>query len=189
MEFENYPDGTPTFFAYTYVSDDAVQQCFDAFKVLTPHQGTVNKQVMREYKDSLDVSIAPNHNLIIQAEIEEAAKKYWEYFNLQRYYPNGFEIREFLNIQRYAHSEAGFHEWHCERNTHQFTARRELVFMVYLNDVKEGGETGWLYQNKKLTPEKGLLVFWPPQWMFTHKGFPSQDTKTIITGWMDAAPF
>jgi hypothetical protein len=63
---------------------------------------------------------------------------------------------------------------------------RHLVFMTYLNDVEEGGETEWFHQNLRIKPEKGLTVIWPSDWTFTHRGLPStiQD-KYIITGWFN----
>ena len=36
--------------------------------------------------------------------------------------------------------------WHCE-NAKMKARNRILAFMVYLNDVTEGGETEFLYQN------------------------------------------
>ena len=56
--------------------------------------------------------------------------------------------------------------------------------MTYLNNVTDGGETAWKFQNEKVRPEKGLTVIWPTTWMFTHKGVPSlTQTKYIATGW------
>ena len=56
--------------------------------------------------------------------------------------------------------------------------------MTYLNDVSEGGETAWYFQNLKMKPEKGLTVFWPADWMYLHRGFPhKKGKKYIITGW------
>jgi len=56
--------------------------------------------------------------------------------------------------------------------------------MTYLNDVEDGGETEWYYQNLKVKPEKGLTFLWPTDWMFTHKGYaPVNANKYIITGW------
>ena len=56
--------------------------------------------------------------------------------------------------------------------------------MTYLNDVSDGGETAFLYQNVKVKPEKGLTLIWPAEWTHTHKGMVSMtQTKYIITGW------
>ena len=86
------------------------------------------------------------------------------------------------NIQHYEPGE-GFFNWHCERGMHQ-TFQRALAFMTYLNDVDDGGETEWLYQERKLEPKKGLTAIWPTDFTHTHRGVvsPTQQ-KTIATGW------
>jgi len=59
-----------------------------------------------------------------------------------------------------------------------------LVFMTYLNDVTDGGETQWLYQEKQIQPKKGLTVLWPTDFTHTHRGVVSPtQPKTIATGW------
>ena len=58
--------------------------------------------------------------------------------------------------------------------------------MTYLNDVIDGGETEWYYQNIKIKPERGLTVIWPSDWTFTHRGNTSPtQTKYIATGWFN----
>ena len=49
-------------------------------------------------------------------------------------------------IQRYD-KKGHFNHWHFERGFNE-TIDRCLVYMTYLNDVEEGGETDFLYQKK-----------------------------------------
>ena len=37
---------------------------------------------------------------------------------------------------------------------------RVLAWMVYLNDVEEGGETEFLYQKLRIKPKKNTLLIW-----------------------------
>lgn len=91
-------------------------------------------------------------------------------------------IVERINIQHYKPNE-GFLTWHSERTT-KSVSDRLLVFMTYLNDVTDGGQTEWMYQGLSIAPEKGLTVIWPADWMFTHRGVTSlTQPKTIVTGW------
>ena len=60
------------------------------------------------------------------------------------------------NIQTGGHAYNG---WHCERGGIECT-NRMLVWMMYLNDCEDGGETSFLYQKYNMKPEKGLLLFW-----------------------------
>jgi hypothetical protein len=92
--------------------------------------------------------------------------------------------KESSNIQYYPPG-GGFKQWHFERQTElQHMGSRALVFMTYLNDVTDAGETEWYYQKKKIQPKKGLSVIWPPDFTHTHRGIPSPtQEKYIVTGW------
>lgn len=87
-----------------------------------------------------------------------------------------------FNLQRYLPGE-GFSSWHCERAGLKHS-NRLLVWMVYLNDVTDRGETEFLYQHYFEEPKQGKLIIWPSDWMYMHRGVisPSQ-TKYILTGW------
>jgi hypothetical protein len=78
----------------------------------------------------------------------------------------------------------GYHLWHYENSliTH---SNRELVWMIYLNDMPEGeAETEFLYQKRRIKPTAGTVVIWPSGFTHTHKGNTvlTQD-KYILTGW------
>lgn len=79
----------------------------------------------------------------------------------------------------------GYHRWHFE-NDSRTNSNRVVVFMYYLNDVYEGGETEFLYQHKRYRPTKGTLMLWPASYTHTHRGNPPlSNDKYIITGWME----
>jgi len=79
----------------------------------------------------------------------------------------------------------GYHTWHCE-NAEMKARNRILAFMVYLNDVVEGGETEFLYQKCRFKPEKSTLLIWPSQFTHVHRGNPPlSNDKYIITGWVE----
>ena len=98
---------------------------------------------------------------------------------------NQFGIQEYINIQHYAPKQ-GYHAWHSERAGVGIANTRLLAFMTYLNDVENGGETSWLYQNLKIKPERGLTVIWPADWTHTHRGITApNEHKYITTGWLN----
>ena len=77
----------------------------------------------------------------------------------------------------------GFHHWHCE-NSSWHDAARWVAWMVYLNDVEEGGETEFLYQSLRIKPKKGMAVIWPGTYTHLHRGNPPlKGDKYILTGW------
>ena len=77
----------------------------------------------------------------------------------------------------------GYHVWHDE-NSNAVHSERCLVWMIYLNDDYEGGETEFLYYKKRIQPEKGKLLIWPAGMTHAHRGgLVLKGTKYIVTGW------
>ena len=85
-------------------------------------------------------------------------------------------------VQKYPKG-GGFFHYHTEA-TSLATCSRNLVYMTYLNDVEDGGETEFFYQKLKVKPRKGLTLIWPSGWTHTHRGVPSMsEEKYVLTGW------
>ena len=140
-----------------------------------------------EEKKSTDMAISldskENCFLNYIQELNKCSNAYKNIYSALDQQVSSWTITENINIQKYKKGEA-FFAWHCERDVINFSFKRLLVFMTYLNTVKKGGETEWLYQKLKIKPEQGLTVIWPADWMFTHRGCPSfTEEKYIITGW------
>ena len=77
----------------------------------------------------------------------------------------------------------GYHVWHDENSSVQ-EARRSLVWMIYLNDDYEGGETEYLYYKKRIQPERGKLLIWPAGMTHCHRGgLVLKGNKYVATGW------
>jgi len=142
--------------------------------------GFINKDI----KESKDIEMHPSKLLFGYDKILADCKiKYIEK------YPSvecsqDFEIISPYYIQRYPMG-GGFKVWHKERSSSKLPdVSRHLVFMTYLNDVRDGGGTEFLYQGVKIRADKGLTLMWPADWTFTHRGIVSlTEEKTIITGW------
>lgn len=79
----------------------------------------------------------------------------------------------------------GYHEWHFESSSVQ-EAKRVATFILYLNDVEEGGETELLYFPKRIKPKKNRLVLFPASYTHSHRGNPPiSNEKYILTGWVE----
>ena len=77
----------------------------------------------------------------------------------------------------------GYHIWHCE-NGEKLFSKRVGVYILYLNDVEEGGETE-LWASYNVKPEAGKLLLFPATWTYPHRGkMPISNDKYIITGWI-----
>ena len=93
-----------------------------------------------------------------------------------------------VNMQKYERGRGGYHHWHSEifpKDPRCETLHRVLLYMYYLNDVAEGGETEFYFQDRKLAPRRGRLVIAPAGFTHTHKGHvPRSEDKYIVTSWV-----
>jgi hypothetical protein len=143
--------------------------------------------VNTDIKDSIDLTLTTqNPPPILEAyavQLQEVMNTYKEKFYWAGAY-SSYALMEPVNIQFYKPG-AGFKQWHTERTESHFpSVTRHLVFMTYLNDVHDQGETEFFYQKIKVKPVKGLTLIWPADWTHTHRGVPSPtEDKFIITGW------
>jgi hypothetical protein len=77
----------------------------------------------------------------------------------------------------------GYHRWHCEQAKY---SHRVAACMMYLNDDFEGGETEFLYQNKRIVPKRGQFLIWPATYTHAHRGNPPlSGKKYITTSWIE----
>lgn len=79
----------------------------------------------------------------------------------------------------------GYHVWHSEDGD-KLHSQRVGVYILYLNDVPDGGETEFLYFHKRVSAKKGRLVIFPPNYPWAHRGNPPlSGSKYIMTGWTE----
>ncbi|KEF41295.1 MAG: dioxygenase [Cyanobium sp. CACIAM 14] len=97
-------------------------------------------------------------------------------------------VMPLFNLQRYRPGE-GFHAWHCDWTTSEEATepiRRVLAWILYCNDVPEGG-TEFHWQEHHEPAERGKLTIFPAGLSHIHRGRISPThTKTIATGWINA---
>ena len=93
-----------------------------------------------------------------------------------------------INVQKYLQNSGGYHHWHSEiypQNASCETLHRALLFQFYLNDVAEGGETEFYYQQRKVEARQGRLIIAPAGFTHTHKGNVSRSgDKYVATSWI-----
>jgi len=90
-----------------------------------------------------------------------------------------------ISILQKTEPYGGFHNFHCE-DTSWNCSLRTMAWMVYLNDIEEGGETEFIYQQVRIKPEQGTVLIWPGGYTHMHRGNPPISTKYIATGWYQA---
>jgi len=187
MEQETYIREYPGAFTKDYC-DKVIAR----FEEMHKHGQTGAGKSIRHNSDTRVVyDWAPHYNMFyhdpdLTNEFYETVNKiYWEKYadefgilkeGMAKHTPKG------MSIQRNGPKEA-YHIWHTEVNDNQ-SGSRVAVYMLYLNTVKEGGETEFLYQGVRTKPIAGKLVLFPATWQHPHRGNPIYDGyKYIITGW------
>ena len=60
------------------------------------------------------------------------------------------------------------------------TCTRYLVFLFYLNDVEDGGETVFVDLDVKVAPKAGSLLIFPPYWNYRHAAMPAISNDKYI---------
>ena len=155
------------------------------------HRGLAGDGMPNEaFKKSTDITIAPKD---LEDEKFSDVSSYIQHLKLcyLDYLEQWDFLKSFLptvhigtfNIQKY--DEGGhFGALHSERTTLS-NLHRMHVWMTYLNDVSDGGETEFPMFGLKIKPEKGKTLIWPADWSHAHLGrIVEKGNKYIITGWM-----
>jgi len=170
---------------------DAVINFFEENQDLQNVGRRVSGKINKDAKDTIDISIQPKD--LVQGKYEainrylEALNKCYEDYLVQWPFLGKFltsvDIGSF-NIQKY--NEGGhIAQIHSER-TSISTLQRILVFLTYLNDVDEGGQTNFDHFKMDIVPKKGNTIIWPAEWTHAHSGkIVSKGQKYVITGWMN----
>jgi prolyl 4-hydroxylase len=184
-----------TFILQEYIQDLSV--CDDLIKIHTHNKdkfnGTTGVDRKLDYKlkkstetlYTIDDFIKNESGVKYIKELQNIVNKYIDRYEFSAK-TSRWTITQNIKIQFYNKNE-GYFRWHTERDSaHQDCVDRHLVFMTYLNDVNDDGETEFYYQNLKIKPQKGKTVIWPADWTHTHRGItsPTQE-KYIITGWFN----
>jgi hypothetical protein len=126
----------------------------------------------------------------MQTEVKNFIESSWMCYS---HYSSKYGILKSVNQHRFYPSikiqktppTGGYHVWHCEHDTREHGSRLMLV-MAYLNNVEEGGETEFLYQSRRIKPEKGTIVICPSGYTHTHRGNPPlTGDKYMINGWLE----
>jgi len=154
-----------------------------------------NENVSRLQKDNqiyylrkeTDKTIINSNDFILAGFVEQLGKCFNEYkkkFSILTDGTKPYDLNNDIKIQKTLPGQ-GYHIWHCEA-ADLLSSRRLLLVFMYLNTCKEGGETEFLYQHKRIKPKAGTIVIAPAAWTHTHRGNPPlSGEKYMINGWLE----
>ena len=97
-------------------------------------------------------------------------------------WPDNFGFEQ-MRIKKYEADGVDEFQQHVDVGDYT-TARRFLVFFLYLKD-NEGGETSFSEYDIKVKPKAGRLLMFPPTWTYLHTGHkPKLESKYIIGSYL-----
>jgi len=171
----------------------------EAVKNGESYQGMSGDGGVNAYKKSTDYNILEHDKHKLMSDIvmnrfnHYLSNEYLENFpHIDEFYHhrlvNDKSSYPLLQIQKYDKGSGHYNAWHVEQED-LGTSNRLFVFILYLNDVEEGGETGFLFKEGddffKVKPKTGTLIIHPASWPFIHKGYmPLSSDKYILTTWL-----
>ena len=172
------------------------ETCPDHYK----HPGVVSSDIKGIHEDdkikiSTDITFNPTHiedyfwgDLLKEliSALEKSKEDYISRYHVAFGNIDPFQISPAFNMQKYEPGEA-YYAYHCERAGMNHS-NRILVWMVYLNDVYDCGETEFFYYHHYEPARKGTMLLWPTDWTHLHRGITTSETKYILTGWYTFTP-
>lgn len=133
----------------------------------------------------INFSKHPRWNSIIKSLLDvfsEYHKRYAKDFDIDfLQFPEEYGFEEF-RMKRYFPNDNDEFKLHVDVNDGE-SSKRYLSYLLYLNDVEEGGETTF-GKNDELVikPKAGNLLMFPPLWTYLHTGKkPISGNKYILT--------
>jgi 2-oxoglutarate-Fe(II)-dependent oxygenase superfamily protein len=173
---------------YVHCFDDALEPAFcaqmiESFEKLARFHARNGRGVMTQLEESawteLNVSKVADADMqsFFRAQVFHYLDRYNELLKLTLPIPPRERI-EHLRIKRYF-VEAG-DQFQPHFDSLDYTSNRYLVFIWYLNDVAEGGETDFPDLGVRIGAKAGRLLVFPPYWMFQHAGLPPKSNDKYI---------
>jgi hypothetical protein len=147
------------------------------------------------YGNRTDIQLyAQNHGGFKRScdEIKESLEGSWKLY-VDKYWPGTQKMKDQnvpfdrvfcpeIKIQK-SEPGGGYCAWHCEQGGGSLS-NRFAVWMIYLNDVEDGGRTDFYHQDVSVSPTLGTTVIWPAGPSHFHRSSPDlKENKYIATGW------
>lgn len=122
---------------------------------------------------------------IVESMVKVFSEYYLEYkkqFDINELqFPTEYGLEE-MRMKRYLPNDYDEFKLHVDVNDSE-SSKRYLSYLLYLNDVEEGGETTFGRDDDFIIkPKAGNMLMFPPLWCFPHSGKkPISGPKYILT--------
>jgi prolyl 4-hydroxylase len=159
------------------------QKMIGSFHSLEKHQHRNGRGIRRGLEGSswaeLNVSKLSDATFLdmFRQNIAVALARYNRDIGLTIALPNSGTFSDLI-MKRYRPGADERFQLHFDAINH--VANRYLVFLWYLNDVAEGGETRFPQLEHSVEARSGRLLMFPPYWMYQHEGLPPRSGDKYI---------
>ena len=179
--------------SYVQWFDDALPrefctQLIDSFHQMSQFHGAGGIHVRSSLGDSAwtELNVTPLADEAFRGffytQIDKYFARYYERLPLSVPVPVRPKLED-LRIKRYLAGKQEKFQPHYDAADEK--SSRYMVFLWYLNDVNEGGETLFCDLDVKVQARAGRLLMFPPYWMFQHAGLaPVSNDKYIISTYL-----
>jgi prolyl 4-hydroxylase len=185
---EPQPALAPDLAHFVQVFDGAIDpglcaQMIESFEQLALFHARNGRGVLTQLEDSAwtELNVSRNADAALKDFFRAQVFRYLDLYNektqLHLPVPRRERIEE-LRIKRYF-TESG-DQFQPHFDALDYTSNRYLVFLWYLNDVSEGGETEFPDLGLRVAARAGRLLMFPPYWMFQHAGLPPKSNDKYI---------
>ena len=153
------------------------------FDNLTSHQIRVEKENQRYFTEinmNQDTRWKDYVQVMMKGVYTPHIDKYMKDNNIQdNQWPSKYAYEE-IRFKKYELNDKDEFKEHVDVYDYK-SAKRFLVFFLYLND-NEGGHTTFPEYNIKVKPKAGRCLIFPPTWTYPHAGLPPLNTNKYIIG-------
>ncbi|SOD53471.1 2OG-Fe(II) oxygenase superfamily protein [Pseudoxanthomonas wuyuanensis] len=162
---------------------DLCRRLIDSFNTLARFQVRNGRGVRPGLENSawteLDVSRLSDNAFLafFRSQISEQLKRYNQDVGLPIPVPDS-PLLSPLILKRY--NADGEEQFQTHFDSINEVCDRYLVFLWYLNDVEDGGQTWFPGLDISVSPRAGRLLMFPPYWMYAHQGLPSPSQDKYI---------
>ena len=146
--------------------------------------GGAGRSKLNNLEICLDINFKNPSSSGLEFILSNMLSEYKKKFPLIESNLGGWEITPVCQFVKYQPNNY-YSYTHCENDgkLKKYNSRL-FAWMIYLNDIKEGGGTYFHHQNFTTKPVAGNLYIWPAGWTHMHVGVNAPyESKYIITGW------
>ena len=113
--------------------------------------------------------------------IKSCGENYMKQVDCERYWPRQNSLEQ-VKINKYQHKTSDRFDRHIDVGDHN-SARRFLTYVIYLNDIAEGGATYFNDIDLEIPAKCGRVLMFPSTWTFPHTYLPpkNEDKYAIST--------